>query len=83
MTRPTLAMLVIVLGLAGCGDPYPPSAPSPLEPPVEAPPPIPQASATLHQFTESATGFSTTDLRDAQDRDCAVQPCKRAHLGRR
>ena len=68
MTNRLCVLLVMVLVLAGCGDPYaPPTAPSGVEPPLDTPPPNTPASVTLYQFTESTTGFSTTDLRDAQD----------------
>ena len=66
MTPKPFATLVMVLVLAGCGDPYVPTGPSSPEPP-DTPPSNPPVTSTLHQFTESETGFSTTDLRDAQD----------------
>ena len=66
MTPKPFATLVMVLVLAGCGDPYVPTGPSWPEPP-DPPPSNPPVTSTLHQFTESETGFSTTDLRDAQD----------------
>jgi hypothetical protein len=66
MTPKLSATLVMVLVLAGCNDPYVPTGPSSPEP-TGTPPSNPPAASTLHQFTESETGFSTTDLRDAQD----------------
>jgi hypothetical protein len=60
----TLALLLTLLpALAGCDGAAPstPSTPSPV--PSSAPP----AAPTLVVFTELMTGFTTSDLRDAQD----------------
>jgi hypothetical protein len=59
-----LAHLALAQGLAGCSasgssTPGTPSAPSS--------PTLPGASGALAVFTDSATGFSTTDLRDVQE----------------
>jgi hypothetical protein len=55
-----IVILVIAQGLAGCDDAHsPPTAPSP-----SANQPGPPS---LIVFTDSASGFSTTDLRDAED----------------
>ena len=68
MTSRPYVLLVMALVLAGCGDPYaPPTVPSRVEPALDTPPPNAPTSVTLHQFTESTTGFSTTDLRDVED----------------
>ena len=64
MTNRTLIAIVLVMlmqGLAGCGD-----SRSPTAPPRDPPPLPPPAPATLKVFTDS-TGFSTSDLRDVQD----------------
>jgi carboxypeptidase family protein len=53
-------LVVILGGLTACGSS---SAPWPSSP--AAPVPVPQA--TLIVFKEAASGFATTDLRDAQD----------------
>ena len=61
-----VVLLVCAQALAGCDGASPvrgPAAPSPAEPPPAAPPPIP----TLRAFVETSSGFSTTDLRDADD----------------
>jgi hypothetical protein len=60
-----IVLLMLAAGLAGCGhsgSSTAPSTPAPV-PPVN---PIP-AAGTLLVFTESASGFATSDLRDAQD----------------
>ena len=62
-----IVLLVIGHGLAGCGGSGPlpgPSAPSTvLQPPTPAPPPQP---SELVVFIDSTTGFSTSDVHDAQ-----------------
>jgi hypothetical protein len=60
MTRTRLLLFVPMLALAACGDSRAPTSPS--EPPPESP-----QIARLLEFHEEPTGFSTTDLRDAQD----------------
>src|SRR5687767_8572261 len=60
-----IILLVIASGLAGCsgaGYSSAPSAPSPV--PQAAQPPIP---ISLVVFTDFATGFVTSDVRDAQE----------------
>jgi hypothetical protein len=57
-----IVLLVLALGMAGCGSFSPPAAPSPV--PQATPPPIP---VSLIVFTDFATGFSTSDVRDAQE----------------
>lgn len=57
-TGSALLLLLLAQGLTGCNDSRTPTAPLP----IPEPPPPP----TLKVFTESS-GFSTTDLRDAQD----------------
>ena len=54
----TIVLLVIAQGLAGCRDSGSPTAP-PAPPP---PPPI-----RLAVFTDSNSGFSTSDVRDVDD----------------
>jgi hypothetical protein len=58
-----IVLLVAVQGLAGCGRSAPssPSAPSP------APQPVTQLTPTLVVFSEKASGFSTSDVRDVQE----------------
>ena len=68
-------LIVLAQGIVGCGSsrtvsttsPSAPSPPSPLSAPQSA---VATANspATLVVFREPATGFSTTDLRDAHDR---------------
>jgi len=54
-------VIVIVQGLAGCdGSSSPPTAPS-------SPSATPPAAPGLVAFRDSASGFTTTDLRDAED----------------
>jgi hypothetical protein len=55
--------LLMLAAISGCGDSLPPTAPNPTPPPPA--PTLPSAS-TLKVFTDSS-GFSTSDLRDAQD----------------
>src|SRR5215212_2440637 len=72
-----IVLLLLAQGIVGCGS-LPtvslpsPSAPSPSAPSASAPSPIPpppqNAPVTLVVFREPATGFSTSDLRDAHDR---------------
>src|SRR5262245_48299409 len=57
-------LFVTLVGLTACGATSAPSAPSaPSSPPAPAPP----SRDTLVVFKEWASGFETTDLRDAQD----------------
>jgi hypothetical protein len=61
-----VVLLMLAQALAGCDGTNPvrgPVTPSPVEPPPAGPPPTP----TLRAFLESSTGFSTTDVRDADD----------------
>lgn len=61
-----IALLVIAQGLAGCGgsgSPAAPSAPSPVAPPPVAPP----MTIQLVVFTDPASGFSTSEVRDVHD----------------
>jgi hypothetical protein len=61
-TRRQAIVLIVTLGVAGCGGTGAPS-PSP-----NAPTPVPQPTAvSLVVFRDSATAFSTTDVRDMQD----------------
>ena len=62
-TRTGIVLLVLAQGLAGCGrgSSSAPSAPSPV-PQVVPPAPIRDVV-----FTDIASGFSTSDVRDAQD----------------
>ena len=63
---PGVVLLLFAQALAGCDGANPirsPGAPTPPAPPPAAPPPAP----TLRAFVESSSGFSTTDLRDADD----------------
>ena len=66
---PGIVLLLLAQGLAGCGDSGSSSMPStPSEPSAQSTPtPIPTPTPTLTVFTDSATGFSTTDLRDSQE----------------
>ena len=61
MNRGTLP-LMLALGLAGCGGSGSSSAPSAIPQPTPQPPPV-----SLVVFSESTSGFSTTDLRDVQE----------------
>lgn len=70
LRRVVFSIVILVglsFGLVGCdsldGSRPPLVAPSPVENPATPPP----TATTLQVFTETATGFSTTDLRDAQD----------------
>ena len=65
---PAIALLTFAVGgLAGCGDsgPSAPSAPGSPSQPSAASTPAPKGELTV--FTDPATGFSTTDLRDVQE----------------
>lgn len=63
-----IVLLMVTSGLTGCdgvGRPSSPSAPSQI--PRTAPTPAPQPPAVeLAVFTDAATGFSTSDVRDVQ-----------------
>ena len=69
----SVAIILLILApcLAGCNDHHSlPSEPSPVPqstPQPPQPPAPPQTTAGLRVFTESATGFSTSDLRDVQE----------------
>ena len=68
-TRTRMVLLVLTQALAGCDGadparaPVSPTAPSPVEQPVPQPP----ASEKLLAFVEASSGFSTTEVRDAQE----------------
>lgn len=61
-------LLVLTAGLAGCeGARAPgPAAPSTVQPPIPQPAPQP-TPVVLRVFSEAATGFSTSDVRDAEE----------------
>lgn len=60
-----IVFLVIIQGLAGCGSSGSSAAPSALSP---VPQPVPQPTPIrLAAFTDPAAGFSTPDVRDAQE----------------
>lgn len=64
-TRTGMVLLVLALGPAGCGRSAfrsTPLAPSPGPQPVPQPAPI-----RLAAFTDPASGFSTSDVRDVQE----------------
>lgn len=61
---PAIALLMLALGLVNCGDSGP-SAPGSPSRPSAASTPAPKGDLTV--FTDPATGFSTTDLRDVQE----------------
>jgi hypothetical protein len=69
-----LAQVVLAHGLVGCGSGSPstpstrltPSAPAAVPPSAPAPAPSP-APIPMELFTDPASGFSTSDVRDAQD----------------
>ena len=63
-----LVLLVLVAGLLGCDgrEGQSPTGPSPTSGSAAAPPP-PSQTSTLRVFTDVASGFSTSDVRDAQD----------------
>jgi hypothetical protein len=57
-------IVLIAAGLAGCESSRSPvPGPSPIQQPA---PPQPPQTPTLRVFTEAASGFSTSDVRDAQ-----------------
>ena len=61
-----IVLVVLVQGLAGCGgrDGWVRLDPRQRR---KQPPPAPPPIATLRIFTEAASGFSTSDVRDAQE----------------
>lgn len=64
-----VVLLMLVQGLAGCAgsDSSPvPSAPSPVVPTTPTPAPQPRP-VELAVFTDSRTGFSTSDVHDVQE----------------
>lgn len=72
MTRQIILLLVLAFGLVGCDGldrARSPSFPSPIPQaaPEPVPPPTPAPNTTLRVFTEASSGYSTTDLRDAQE----------------
>lgn len=68
-TRTGVVLLMLVQALAGCDGSRSSilSAPSPIPQPVPQPAPPPASINGLMMFTEQASGFSTSDLRDAQE----------------
>lgn len=64
---PAIALLMLALGLVNCGDsgPSAPSAPGAPSRPSAVSTPAPKGDLTV--FTDPATGFSTTDLRDVEE----------------
>jgi len=67
-TLTAIVLLVVTHGLAGCAGSdslSAPSAPSPVQQGTPTPPPQPR-SVELAVFTDSTTGFSTSDVHDVQ-----------------
>ena len=62
----SVAAAVLTVTFAGCGG-RSPSAPSPSPEPIPSPAPQPPATVSLVTFTDPASPFSTTDVRDKQD----------------
>ena len=60
-----LGLTQVLAGCDGAGPSRAPTSPSPL--PIEQPVPQPPPAAKLLSFVEASTGFTTTDLRDAQE----------------
>jgi hypothetical protein len=61
----SLVGVFLAIGVAACGGSGSTSSPSPVaQPPVPQPPPT---TVSLVTFTDPATTFSTTDVRDLQD----------------
>lgn len=58
-------LLMLAAGLAGCDGARVPAAPSAVQRPL--PEPSSQPTAVLRVFAEMASGFSTSDVRDAQE----------------
>ncbi len=69
----SVVLLVIVQGLAGCGGSGSPSAPSG---PSPAPVPTP---IRLAIFTDSESGFSTSDVRDVHDQIVRFNVANKTH----
>ena len=67
--RTGIVLLMLVQMLAGCDGSRSsiPSAPSSIPPSAPPPAPPPASINGLMMFTERASGFSTSDLRDAQE----------------
>ena len=64
-TRTQLVLLLLIQELVGCGRSPTPSAPSQVQQPVN--PNQPAIPGQLIAFKDPVTGFSTSDVRDAQD----------------
>jgi len=63
-----VTLVALVHGLTGCGSPSSPSFPSSVTAPGPLPPaPPPGSSNGLATFTDTRSGFSTSDLHDAQE----------------
>ena len=68
-----IVLLVIAQGVAGCGSSGSPSAPS-------GPSPAPQPTPIrLAAFTDSNTGFSTSDVRDIHDQIVRFNVADKTH----
>jgi hypothetical protein len=69
-TQSAFLALVFAMGLTGCEGASSvsptPSAPTPPSPRAPLPSPV-SANPTLIMFTEPATGFSTSEVRDVQE----------------
>ena len=65
-----IALLLLAQGLAGCGrsdSPTAPSLPPPVAQPPAQPPVAPPPAIQLAVFTDPASGFSTSDVRDVHE----------------
>ena len=76
-----LLLTQLLVGCDGAGPSRAPTSPSPL--PIEQPIPQPPPAVKLLSFVEASTGFTTTDLRDAQEQIVQIKLGLRAHLERR
>ena len=65
--RKCLVLVALIAALPACGSDSPPTRPSATAPPTVSPPPSPPAPVQLAVFSDPASDFMTSDVRDSDE----------------